>query len=99
MPFMRAGVSEGAVARADRSITVGTIYRPENRVGEFGFALGWERLSDTTLGIQRVAEAFFRWDVTESIQMTPSIQAIFDTPLSSENSAKLVFGLRTRFTF
>ncbi|MEO9573529.1 MAG: carbohydrate porin [Tateyamaria sp.] len=99
MPFVRAGVSEGSVARADRSFTAGTLYRPENGVAEFGFALGWERLSDTTLGEQRAAEAFFRWDATDHIQITPSVQAIFDTPLSSGDSTKLVFGLRTRLTF
>ena len=99
MSFIRSGISKGRAARADRSITVGTLFRPENKVGEFGFAFGWERISDATLGQQRAAEAFFRWDVTDNIQITPSMQAILDTPLSQGSSTKLVFGLRTRLTF
>lgn len=99
MPFIRAGVSKGSVARADRSITFGTLYRPDSKIGEFGFALGWESLSDTSLGEQRAAEAFFRWDVTDNLQIASSVQAIFDTPLSAGNETELVFGLRTRVTF
>ena len=99
MPFLRAGISEGSVARADRSITVGTLFRPSTNFGEFGFALGWESLSNASLGVQRAAEAFFRWDVTEMVQVTPSIQAIFDTPLSPGNSTEMILGLRIRGTF
>ena len=96
---MRAGLSMGRVARADRAITFGGLYRPDNQVGEFGLAFGWESLSDSALGNQRVAESFFRWDVTDNVQITPSVQAIFDTPLSSGGSTEAVFGLRTRFSF
>ena len=99
MPFIRAGVSNGSVARADRSITVGALFQPSNKIGEFGFAFGWERLSDPSLGDQRVAEAFFRWDATDTVQITPSVQAIFDTPLLAGNATELVLGLRTRVTF
>lgn len=99
MPFVRAGISRGTVARADRAITIGTLFRPGNKVGEFGFAFGWERLSNTSLGEQRAAEAFFRWDAMENLQITPSVQAIFDTPLSAGSETELVFGLRARVTF
>lgn len=99
MPFMRTGISRGSVARADWSIIVGTLYRPATMIGEFGFVFGWERLSDTSLGEQRATEAFFRWDATDNLQITPSVQAIFDTPLSVGKATELVFGLRTRIAF
>jgi porin len=99
MPFVRAGLSKGDAARADQAVTLGSLFRPENKIGEFGVALGWERLSDETLGDQRVAEAFFRWDASDIVQITPSIQAIFDTPFTTDRSTELVLGLRVRFSF
>lgn len=99
MPFMRAGWAEGSAARADATVIAGMLYRFDNGLGELGAAAGWESLSGGGLGYQGSAELFFRWDVTPSFAITPSIQVLFDPALNSSDDTIVLGGVRARINF
>ena len=96
---MRAGWAKGSAARADTTITAGVLYRPKSGIGEFGGALGWESLSDESLGGQTAAEIFFRWDVTPYLALTPSVQVLIDPALNQSDDVIFLGGVRARVTF
>lgn len=99
MPFVRAGWADGAAARADVAVIAGMLYRPESGIGEFGGAFGWESLSDDSLGNQKAAEVFFRWDVTPNFSLTPSVQALIDPALNQSDDVIILGGVRARVSF
>jgi porin len=99
MPFIRAGWAEGSAARANVMITAGVLYRPNGDIGEFGGALGWESLSDDSLGDQTAAEIFFRWDLTPYLSLTPSVQVLIDPALNQSEDVIILGGIRARVTF
>ncbi|MEP4077756.1 carbohydrate porin [Haloferula sp.] len=99
MPFVRAGWAEGSAARADATVIAGMLYRFSNGLGELGAALGWESLSGSGLGNQKAAEFFFRWDVTPSFALTPSIQVLLDPALNPSDDTIVLGGLRARLNF
>lgn len=99
MPFARVGWADGEASRADATILAGMLYRPESGIGEFGGALGWESLSNDTLGDQTAAELFFRWDVSPNFSLTPSVQVLIDPALNPPDDLLVLGGLRARVSF
>jgi porin len=99
MPFTRAGWADGQAARADASLVVGTLYRPDNEIGELGLAWGWESLAAPGLGEQQATEVFFRYDVLPNFAVTPSLQVLIDPALNPSHDTVVVGGLRARVNF
>lgn len=99
MPFMRAGWADGETARADTSVVVGMLYRPDNQIGELGVAWGCESLSEPGLGEQQAIEVFFRYIVLSNLAITPSLQVLIDPAQNPSHDKVLVGGLRARVNF
>jgi hypothetical protein len=98
MWFLRGGVSEGWVT--DRNLTAGLGYRPSKNYSDlFGAGIGWAEPSNDMLRDQWTAEAFYRFQVTPNLAITPDIQYVKDPSLNPGIDSLVVAGLRARVTF
>ncbi|MCR9089408.1 MAG: carbohydrate porin [Rhodobacteraceae bacterium] len=97
MPFLRAGVSEGKAALYKRALSTGIGWYRRN-TDLAGLGLNWAE-ADGIDGRQFTAEAFYRFSLSPSLQITPSIQLI-DNPLLTDSQNRIaILGLRGRFLF
>ena len=62
----------------------------------FGVALNWGRSPDRSLDEQWTAEVFYRLQLSQNMQLTPSIQYLKDPALNPEESRIWIAGLRLR---
>jgi len=66
-----------------------------------GFGLNWSRPNSDTFGEQLrdqyTLEVFQQWQITERLQVTPSLQLIKDAAHNPEEDFTAVFGLRGRY--
>ncbi|SFB76978.1 carbohydrate porin [Tropicimonas isoalkanivorans] len=97
MPFVRAGVSDGTASLYNRSLSTGLgWYRRNQDLAAIG--LNWaeaEGFDDR----QVTAEAFYRFNISPDVQITPSIQFV-KNPLLNPGSGNLtIVGLRARIVF
>lgn len=74
-PFLRAGYADGAGRAVDRTISVGTSYDARGGKDLAGVGLNWGRAPDNPRD-QYTVEAFYRYDVTDFLQLTPEIQYV-----------------------
>ena len=96
MPFLRAGTSKGTAALYENSISAGVGYY-SRKTDLAGIGLNWAE-ADGISGDQETIEAFYRFSISPSLQITPSIQYIND-PLLSDASSMTMLGLRARIVF
>jgi porin len=103
LPFLRGGWSEGGDALYEASISAGFGYSQNISSSLFGLGVNWSRPSEDTFGAkldeQITVEAFQRWQLTEGIELTPSIQYIQNPALNPEEESVALFGLRLRAAF
>ena len=101
--FLRAGWSDGGAAILARSASVGFGHQREPGGNLLGVGLNWGRPSADTFGTQLndqwTSEIFYRVQLTENIQITPSAQLLFEPALNPDKSFVALFGLRGRVTF
>jgi porin len=100
LPFLRGGWSEGGDALYEVSISAGFGYSQDISSSLFGLGVNWSRPSEDTFGVklddQITVEVFQRWQLTEGIELTPSIQYIQNPALKPEKDSIALFGLRFR---
>lgn len=102
LPFIRAGWGKDGNSLLDRSVSIGFGYQ-DQAVGAqslLGVGLNWGRPNDDTFGAdlddQYTAEVFYRWQVFQSLQVTPSVQLLSDPALNPDDDFISVWGIRAR---
>lgn len=97
-PFVRAAYGEDAGLLNDRSISIGTGYDARDGKDLAGLAVNWARAPDSDRD-QYTLEAFYRYDLTDYLQISPEIQYVIDPALEPEADDVLVLGARLRLVF
>lgn len=97
-PFFRAGYSRDAGVSVDRAVSAGLGYDARGGRDLAGLAVGWGRAPGNPRD-QCTLEAFYRCDPADFLQLTPSIQYVFDPANDPETDSILVFGARLRAFF
>ena len=97
-PFLRAGYADDAGATLDRAVSVGVGYDARGGNDLAGLGIGWGRAPDNSRD-QHTLEAFYRYDATDFLQLTPSIQYVVNPANDPETDDILVFGARLRAFF
>ena len=68
-----------------------------------GVGLNWGRPNSDTFGVdlddQWISEVFYRVQLTENFQITPSLQLVGNPAFNPDRDAVALFGLRARGTF
>lgn len=107
MPFVKAGFSEGDHTFFNNTFAAGMMYKFMSSSDLIGIGGHWGRFSnDRDLGdglageSQISTEIFYRFQFSQNLAITPSIQYI-DNPLLSANSdgSETIFGVRARFVY
>jgi porin len=99
MPFLRVGYSDGGGALLETSVGAGIgYYFPESK-DLIGFGLNWGRPPDDGLDDQYTSEVFYRIQLAQNLQLTPSAQLLINPALNPDEDVIGVFGLRARVTF
>lgn len=97
MPFLRAGTSKGTAALYESSVSAGLGYYARN-ADLAGIGLNWAQANGIS-GNQKTVEAFYRFSLSPSLQITPSIQFIDNPLLDASQSSITLVGLRARVVF
>ena len=103
LPFIRGGWSDGGGALYDASLSTGVGYQRPSSSNLHGIGLNWSHPSEETFGAdlddQFTAEFFSRLQLTESMQITPSLQLIGNPALNPQADSIAIFGLRARVSY
>ena len=99
MAFARAGWSDGDAPLYNRSATIGVLRQLEVRTDVLGLGVNWGDPADNSLSNQTTVEAFWRFQLTPQIALTPSVQYL-KNPVGNPNEDTVwLWGLRFRFTY
>ena len=98
MPYARLGYSRGSAPIYNESVTVGLIRKFLYRSDFIGLSVNHGSPPDASLRDQTTVEAFWRFQLSQGIAITPSIQLLRDPALNPDQNAVWVWGLRFRFT-
>lgn len=97
MVFARAGWSNGAAPLTNGTATAGVIRRIHKR-DLLGLGTNWGDPSDDALRDQWSTELFYRFQFSQNLALTPSLQWLVDPALNPEEDQAWVLGLRARLT-
>ncbi|TWT85011.1 Carbohydrate-selective porin, OprB family [Planctomycetes bacterium CA13] len=98
LPFFRFGYSDGDAALMQTTFSTGLGMRRENNdVAGIGISFG--KPADGTLRDQFTSEVFYRFQLTQSLAITPDVQLIADPALHSKEDVMALFGIRLRASF
>ena len=98
LPFFRFGYSDGDAALMQTVFSTGIGYkRSNNDVAGLGFS--WGKPADGTLRDQFTGEAFYRFQLTQSLAVTPDVQLVVDPALNPQEDVLAFFGIRLRAAF
>ena len=98
MAFARAGWSEGSTPIYNQTYTIGFGRLIRQWSDVLGVGINWGESPDKSLPDQTTVELFYRMQLSEQWQLTPSLQYIKDPALNDESDSAWVFGLRMRLT-
>jgi porin len=103
LPFLRAGWAEAGDSVYETAVSTGFGYSQDISSSLFGLGVGWSRPNEDTFGSklddQVSFEAFQRWQLTECIELTPSMQYLINPALNPTADSIALFGLRLRAAF
>ncbi|AQQ66337.1 hypothetical protein Mag101_00750 [Microbulbifer agarilyticus] len=101
MPFFRAGWARDGGSLYETAVSTGIGHTTDPGRNLLGVALNWNRPSEDTFGVklddQYLVEVFQRWQITEGLQLTPSLQLMQKPALNPDTDSIWVLGLRMRF--
>lgn len=97
MPFLRAGASKGTAALYNRSVSAGIGHFARN-TDLAGVGLNWAEANGIS-GSQTTMELFYRFSISQGLQITPSLQFIHNPLLNPGQSSITLLGLRARIVF
>ena len=98
VPFLRYAYADRGLngIRENLSIGLGIEDVCGQTVDLLGLAASWQEPADQSLPDQYVFEAFYRFQITPHIHLTPDIQVVIDPANAPTKNAVTVFGLRWR---
>jgi porin len=103
LPFIRGGWADAGGSLYEAAVSVGFGYTQDPGRSLMAVGLNWSRPNENTFGAklddQLTLEIFRRWQLTEGVEMTPSIQVIQDPALNPEENTIVLFGVRLRAAF
>lgn len=103
LPFVRGGWAGGGGSLYEASASLGFGYAANPGRSLTALGLNWSRPNEETFGArlddQLTLEGFSRWQLTESIEITPSLQVIRDPALNPDEGVIALVGLRLRAAF
>jgi porin len=101
LAFLRYGYTDGDLTATEQILAGGLAFkRPFGKNDDMaGIAAAWGRPTDDRLGDQAVVEAFYRFQLTPAIEVTPDLQLTIDPALAPDEDYVWVFGIRVRITF
>jgi porin len=98
MVFGRGGWSQGW--QLDRNLNFGVGWRPTQNYSDlFGVGGGWAQPANPALRDQYIFEAFYRFQLTPNLAITPDVQLIEHPTLAPNVDSLWVLSLRARVTF
>jgi porin len=100
LPFARFGYADDSGSLLERSISIGIGYQPVPMRGVIGFGLNWGQPNEASFGdldSQFTAETYWRYQLTQEIAVTPSLQYIRNPALSPDQTSMWAFGFRFRY--
>ena len=96
MPFARLGVSKGSAPIYNESFTLGLIHKFQVRSDLVGISANYGSPPDNGLRNQTTIEAFWRFQFSQGLAITPSVQLLLDPALNPDSDSVWVWGLRFR---
>lgn len=96
MAWLRLGWSDGAAPIYNETVGIGFGRLIRQWSDVFGFGINWGDPPNESLKEQWTAEVFYRLQLSQNLQLTPSIQFLRDPALNPEQSSIWVAGLRMR---
>lgn len=100
MPFLRGGYADDGGSLLQKSVGVGFLYQKDPGADLLGIGLNWGEVNESSfasgLDDQVTFEAFYRFQLTQQIAITPSIEYIDSPALNPEHDNLWVVGLRAR---
>ena len=98
LPFFRFGYSDGDAALMQTVFSTGIGYKRKNN-DVAGLGLSWGKPADGSLSDQFTSEAFYRFQLTQFLAITPDVQLVVDPALNSGEDVLAFFGIRMRAAF
>jgi len=98
MIWTRMGWSDGAEPIYDRTATIGAGRLIRQWSDVFGIGLNWGSPAFDELSDQWTAEVFYRAQLSQNLQLTPSVQYLKDPTLNPEESSIWITSLRLRLS-
>ncbi|MFT5471127.1 MAG: porin [Verrucomicrobiales bacterium] len=106
MPFVRAAYAEdaGSPSLLETSVTAGAAFHVRNDKDLFAVGFNWQSPNEVTFGgldldNQFAIEMFYRTPVGQNLEVTPSVQLLFDPALNPAEDFLAVFGFRGKLAF
>lgn len=102
MPFFRIGFSQGNHDFYNRSATAGMLYKFKASGDLIGVAVNWGKFDEKGIrsrDSQSTTELFYRFQVSNNLAITPSLQYLANPAYSSSVESMWVTGLRARVNF
>ena len=105
LSFVRTGWAEDGGSLLERSVSIGGGYTPGGMEtlgsgSQLGFGANWGQPNDALFGTdlddQYALEAYFRWQLSKEIALTPSVQLLIDPALNPDDDSIWVTGVRAR---
>ncbi|XZE55332.1 carbohydrate porin [Planctomycetaceae bacterium SH139] len=98
LPFFRFGYADGDAALMQTTFSTGLgLRRANNDVAGVGLSFG--KPADGTLRDQFTSEAFYRFQLTQFLAVTPDVQLIGNPALDPSEDVLALFGIRLRAAF
>ena len=98
LPFFRAGYAQGGGRQLDRSVSIGTGYEARGGEDLAGFGVNWGKATGNPRD-QYSLEAFYRFQATDFLQITPELQYVINPANDSGTDNIFVTGIRARVAF
>ncbi len=98
LPFFRFGYSDGDAALMQTTFSTGIGLKRENN-DVAGVGVSWGKPSAGSLRDQFTSEAFYRFQLTQYLAVTPDVQLIVDPALNPTVDVLAFFGVRLRAAF
>lgn len=98
LPFFRFGYSDGDAALMQTTFSTGVGVQRENR-DVAGIGLSWGSPAEGSLRDQFTSEAFYRFQLTQFLAVTPDVQLIVNPALNPGTDVIGFFGIRLRAAF
>jgi porin len=103
LPFFKAGYANDGSSLLEKSVSIGLGYQPwlDQGIGSlYGIGFNWGEPNSATFGSglddQYAVEAFYRWQISREIALTPSIEFFKDPALNPDEDQIWMIGTRLR---